>query len=286
MNPRQPPIVFRKLRSAPASFVAAITLCLFLPLLPAPLPPAHDTFRFAILGDRTGETQPGVFELALKLAAASKPAFLLSVGDNIQGTRMETAQTEWKQLESILSPYRGLQIYLTPGNHDVWDGPSAELFRQFARRPLHYSFDSGPAHFVVLDNSRTEEFSPSEIQFLQQDLRANQARPLKFLVSHKPSWIFDVLLQNTKAPLHILLKKHQVRFVISGHIRQLLRKQFDGITYLSMPSAGGHLRGSNQYEDGWFHGYTVVEVEGTSVRFRVHELPKPHGLGRTQTLSE
>ena len=55
---------------------------------PAPLPaPVPEAFHFALLGDRTGETQPGVYEKVLREATADAPAFLLSVGDTIQGLR-------------------------------------------------------------------------------------------------------------------------------------------------------------------------------------------------------
>ena len=41
---------------------------------------APDSFRFAILGDRTGEAQPGVYEQVWKEVAAESPVFVVSVG--------------------------------------------------------------------------------------------------------------------------------------------------------------------------------------------------------------
>src|SRR6266566_1357369 len=55
--------------------------------------------KFIILGDRTGEAQPGVFEAALREAAAEKPAFILSLGDNIQGGDDATAESQWQAWE-------------------------------------------------------------------------------------------------------------------------------------------------------------------------------------------
>jgi hypothetical protein len=43
----------------------------------------NDSFRFVILGDRTGETQPSVYERVWQEAAAEDPAFVVSVGDSI-----------------------------------------------------------------------------------------------------------------------------------------------------------------------------------------------------------
>jgi hypothetical protein len=56
----------------------------------------------------------------------------------------------------------------------------------------------------------------------------------------------------------------------------MLHADFDGVTYLSMPSAGGHLRASMKYEDGWFFAHTAVTVSGGEVKFQIEEI-KPEG---------
>jgi hypothetical protein len=52
----------------------------------------------------------------------------------------------------------------------------------------------------------------------------------------------------------------------------LIHADLDGVTYVALPSAGGHLRLSGKYEDGWFFGWTGVEVRGREVTFQVHAL--------------
>ena len=44
-----------------------------------------DAFQFVVLGDRTGEAQPGVYERVWREASAEQPAFVVSVGDTIEG---------------------------------------------------------------------------------------------------------------------------------------------------------------------------------------------------------
>src|SRR5277367_840432 len=82
--------------------------------------PAPQTFHFAILGDRTGETEPGVYEHILAEAAAAKPALVVTVGDTIQGLDDAKADSEWGEAARIFALYRRLPLYLTPGNHDIW----------------------------------------------------------------------------------------------------------------------------------------------------------------------
>lgn len=242
-----------------------------------------DSFRFVIIGDRTGEAQPGVYERVWKEAAAEHPAFAVGVGDTIEGLHDDTAEAQW--IEARLAWPAGFGFYLAPGNHDIWSPLSAELFRTYAGHPLHYSFDYGDAHFTVLDNSRTDQFSPAEIRFLEQDLKEHAAQPLKFIVSHRPSWILKAMIGDADFPLQQIAKKYGVQYVIAGHLHEMLHMQLQGIDYVSMVSAGGHLRGAMKYQDGWFFGYGTVDVHGRDVRFSVHELGAPFGQGRTTELN-
>ncbi len=245
-----------------------------------------DAFHFVLLGDRTGETAPGVFARVLQEASAETPAFLLSVGDTIQGMNDSRAGAEWEQVERLLQPVRKIPLYLTPGNHDIWSEASERLFRRYAGHPPHYSFDYRQAHFTILDNSRTEQFSADELQFLENDLREHAGQPLKFVVSHRPSWLIDAALGNREFTLHRLARKYGVQYVIAGHVHQMLHIDLDGVAYVSLPSAGGHLRVSRQYDAGWFFGHTRVDVEGGHAGFQIRELPPPHGEGRLSSLTD
>jgi UDP-2,3-diacylglucosamine pyrophosphatase LpxH len=227
-------------------------------------------FHFVILGDRTGETQPGIYQQVWKESAAEHPAFVITIGDTIQGLNDATADQEWREAQKIFK--QGIALYLTPGNHDIWSDLSESLFKKYAGHPPHYSFDYQQAHFTVLDNSRTEQFSPEELAYLESDLKAHAAQPLKFIFSHKPSWLLPILLKNPQDPIHQLAKKYGVQYVVSGHIHQMIHASLEGVEYLSMPSAGGHLRASMKYEDGWFFAHTLVEVTGTQMSMHIKEI--------------
>jgi 3',5'-cyclic-AMP phosphodiesterase len=240
-------------------------------------------FRFAIIGDRTGGAVPGVYEEAWRETGADHPEFVISVGDTIQGGNDLTVDTEWRSAMQILAPYRRYKIYFTPGNHDVWSIASAQAFERYTKCPLHYSFDYKQAHFTILDNSRSDEMPAAELMFLEKDLQAHQKQPLKFIFSHRPSWILQVVLANPDFPLHRLAKRYGVQYIIAGHIHQMLHFELDGITYLSMASSGGHLRDTKQYEKGWFFAHTLVTVKGNSADFEIKELGPPFGRSRVTT---
>ena len=86
----------------------------------------------------------------------------------------------------------------------------------------------------MLDNSRSDALPPTELAFLESDLRAHAAAPVKFVITHRPSWIAD-------PSLHRVAKQYNVRYWIAGHVHQLIHTEFDGVTYYALPSAGGGL---------------------------------------------
>ena len=245
--------------------------------------PQAGTERFVILGDRTGSVEPGVYEEVWKEAAAEDPSFVVTVGDTIEGMHDSTAQAEWQEAEHAIEAFRRFPLFLAPGNHDIWSAASERLFRQHAGHPPHYSFDRGPVHVTILDNSRSDEFAAEELTFLEEDLKAHVSQPFKLIVSHRPSWLVGVALRNTNLPLHRIAKQYGVQYVIAGHVHQLLHFSFGGIDYISMPSAGGHLRASGAYEDGWFFGYALATLRGSELKLEFKEVKTPHGRGRIST---
>jgi UDP-2,3-diacylglucosamine pyrophosphatase LpxH len=241
---------------------------------------ASSSFRFVILGDRTGSAVPGVYEQVWRETAADHPDFVISVGDTIEGGDDLTMDAEWQKVMRMLTPYRHLPIFFTPGNHDVWSIASAQAFEKYTKHPVHYSFDYQQAHFTILDNSRSDNLPAEEIAFLRNDLEIHEKQPLKFIFMHRPSWIMPVLLANPDFPLHQLAKRYGAKYVIAGHIHQMLHFELEDVMYLSMASSGGHLRGTKQYKDGWFFQHTLVTVRDTAVDFEIKEVGPPFGEGR------
>src|SRR6516162_788551 len=243
------------LRAGGVAFLAVAALGLL--LFRSAAAPQAESLRFAILGDRTGDVQPDVYEQV------------------------------WKEVESILKPYRRFPLYLPPGNHDIWSGASDRLFRQHAGHPPHYSVDRGPMHVTILDKSRSDELAPEELTFLEEDLKEHESQPVKMILSHRPSWLVSVALRNTGFPLHRIARRYGVRYVIAGHVHQLLRFSLEGIDYISMPSAGGHLRPAEAaYEGGWFFGHALATVRAMEVKFQFEELKPPLGHGRVSMSDE
>jgi|GEM_PF-426285 len=241
-----------------------------------------NSFRFSIIGDRTGGATPGVYSQVWREVDQLHPDFVVTVGDTIQ--RTNDPRRQWDRLRPLFDRYRHYPIYFTAGNHDVFSEESRVLFEKETGRPTFYSFDHQNAHFTVLDNSRTLDLSDEQLLFLEEDLEEQQDKSPKFIFFHKPFWILPLKLGSGEFPLHRIAKKYGVDYVISGHGHQFMRMERDGIVYLEVGSSGGRMRGVERglgFREGWFYHHVLVSVEGAVVTMTVKELDEPFGKGRT-----
>jgi predicted phosphodiesterase len=247
-------------------------------LAPQPVSPVPQRWYFAILGDRTGRGVEKVYEEAWREIAASQPNFVVTVGDSIEGRNDASARAEWETLKPVWP--KSLKVYQTPGNHDIWDDYSARLFTEETGDATYYSFDEGNAHFIVLDNSRTEDLSAGQLQYLEHDLEANRGKSPTLVFFHRAFWLIPLKLRATDFALHRLVRKYGVCCVISGHGHQYQSVKQDGVQYLEVGSSGANLAGGIQFNAGWFYQYVYATVDGPRVSFEVRELRPPFGESR------
>ncbi len=222
-------------------------------------------FRFAIIGDRTGTENPGVYAQVWRDAAQAKPAFAITIGDMIQGDSPATASREWKEAFALMAP--SLKRYYVQGNHD-------RDFKTHIQQPALHSFDHEGSHFVLLGDSPGDVFSAEQAEFLKADLEKHQAAKLKFVLLHRPVWFTG---------LHEIAQKYGVHTVFSGHVHRYARLERDGVQYVLVGSSGGSLRGQNpndHFADGWFYSHIVADIQGDAVKLEMKETGAPFGKSR------
>jgi len=228
--------------------------------------------RFAIVGDRTGGANQKVYEQVWEEIARQKPAFAINVGDTIEGLHDDLAPGQWRELRKLWT----VPFFFTPGNHDIWSAASETLYQQETKHPLHYSFTfEHLVHITVLDNSRTNTLSDTELKFLEKDLQAAPPDIPRLVFFHVPFWIVPISFGSGAFELHRIAKQYGVSAVVSGHTHQFVKFQRDGIQYLDAGSSGASLaRGLNSglgAKDGWSYGWTLCTVRGMQVEFNWRE---------------
>jgi hypothetical protein len=107
--------------------------------------------RFAVIGDNTGIARPGVFDQAMRQIGWLQPDFILSVGDLIEGYIDDKAKlaAQWEAVERSVAK-AGVPFIYTPGNHDLDNEVTAELWRE-KRGAGYYAFTYKGALFLILN---------------------------------------------------------------------------------------------------------------------------------------
>jgi predicted phosphodiesterase len=221
------------------------------------------TYRFAVLGDRTGSHQPGVFPQAVEEVNRLNPDIVLNVGDMIEGysTDTTTLNQQWDEFMEIISKLSA-PYYLIPGNHDITYDQAEPVFKKRVRQP-YYSFDFQNTHFIMLDVSRienSEDFPEEQKAWLIDDLKNNQEKQNIFVFFHKPLW-FKAIEFKQNDPMHEIFKEYGVDAVFSGHYHNYFTGERDGIRYICLGSSGGAME-MESADLGFFYQYLWCTVKG------------------------
>lgn len=229
-------------------------------------PVADDEFHFVVLGDAQFH-EPAKFNRTVDHVRHLRPAFVIQVGDLIQGYNSDLTQIrdEWARFKRQIQPLGPVRYYPVPGNHDVYGGdklPDAKLETLFEQEmgPLYYSFTYRNALIVAL-NSDTREamgyINDEQLDWLRDVLASSTAKH-RFVFMHRP----PILMENFER-LHKMLAAFGVSQVFYGHHHHFHNVERDGVNY-TMTNASGRLGHANPLIGG-LHGFLQVAVRGEEV---------------------
>jgi 3',5'-cyclic AMP phosphodiesterase CpdA len=178
---------------------------------------------------------------AVKKAVELAPDLVISTGDMVAGQKAGLNYAAmWKAFhETVTDPLAlaGIPFAPTPGNHDASGSPGfanerAVYTAQWTARkpkvdflddsgyPFRYSFARGPALFISLDATTVGPLSSEQKRWVESQLVAGAAFPVKIVYGHVPLYAFTHgrETETLKDPaFETMLKDHGVTMFISGH---------------------------------------------------------------------
>ena len=181
-------------------------------------------------------------EVALRMAAALTPKFMVHNGDMVQ-EYPDNLERFYKSMGESLEQMRACDVepYYVAGNHDIGDKPdptapashvSQEVLDWYHRRfgKSWYSFDQEDCHFVVLNSQIMNGTLPDaaeQVAWVEKDL-AQHAKKRLFILLHMPPYLFDEtepsmghydnLANPARAWLLDLVRVYRVEMLLAGHV--------------------------------------------------------------------
>jgi 3',5'-cyclic AMP phosphodiesterase CpdA len=232
--------------------------------------------RFAFISDihlRPGDQSEVEFRACLRHVAKQNPDFLVTGGDHVYDTLWsdrDTMTSQWELYHEVMRQECRLHVEPVIGNHDVWGWGSPDidpsLGKQNAQLRLGISeryrtFVRDGWRFVVLDSvhqapdkAYTARLDEEQFTWLEKTL--DGANPTVIL-SHIPiisvtpyffgeneargEW--DVpgawMHLDARRLRNLFLQRPEVKLCVAGHMHQVDRVDYQGVTYMVAGSVSG-----------------------------------------------
>jgi predicted phosphodiesterase len=243
---------------------------------------SDDSFRFAVIGDRTGSAVDRIFEETIDEIKLLDPDFVMCVGDLIEGYETDTA-IMYAQWDSIIASINTLpcKFYYVAGNHEIQNEIDRAIYEEKTGFKRYYSFNHKNTHFVILDNTMTywpqpQEIGAEQLNWLEKDLEKHKQMDNIFVFYHIPTYIY-ARRENTTDTLMSIFEKYGVDVVFTGHHHEYSYLKQKNIEYINVGSSGGGMSSSDPAR-GHFYHYLMVSVSGQQRNVAV--LKKESALSR------
>ncbi|MFH2035043.1 MAG: metallophosphoesterase [Candidatus Zixiibacteriota bacterium] len=249
------------------SFLVILIVNVFSPLMAQTDQNSIGPIHFAIIGDRTGTAQEGIYEQVVREIERLKPDFVFAVGDMIEGPTSDSTDyiNKWNEYFNIVSAF-SMPLYYTPGNNDIESDFEEKMYKQVIGDRF-YSKDIQGVHFIVLDNARWQNSNdliandPDQIKWLINDLESNKETPYILVFYHCPNW-YQTIADSQPDTLHNIFVNYGVDAVFNGHFHTYFSGVFDGIKYTTIGSSGG---AANPDPTGLLYHFGWVTIDSNGI---------------------
>src|SRR5262245_5500126 len=205
---------------------------------------ADDTFHFVVVSDRTGAHRARIFSQAVEQINLLQPAFVICVGDLIQGYSKDTGTLaeQWKEFQTYTSKLQ-MPFFYVPGNHDLANPVESAVWKErFGRRYYHFLYKDVLFLAVCSDDPNEDKedgkLSKDQIEYFQKVLSDNKSVRWTIVCIHKPVWTHKNLETNGWLDIEKALAGRNYT-VFAGHIHKYQKFVRQGMNYYQLATTGG-----------------------------------------------
>lgn len=204
---------------------------------------AEESFHFVVVSDRTGGHRARVFSQAVEQINLLQPAFVISVGDLIEGYTKDTGKLaeEWKEFQTYTHKLQ-MPFFYVPGNHDVTNPEMEKIWEEkFGRRYYHFTYNG--VLFLILnsdDPPASGSLSEGQVKWAKQVLADNANARWTIVAFHKPIWTGNIEKNGWGEVEKTLAGRNYTVFV--GHVHRYEKFVRNGMNYYQLATTGGGSR--------------------------------------------
>ena len=194
-------------------------------------PSAHNQIAAAIISSYTEDEDFQTIVLAV--------GDLVDKGNNESDWNYQFFNPSYTNIQEMLAslPYQPCM-----GNHEG----NGVLFKKYFPSPFvagrYWSYDYGPAHFVVVDQYVGYGSGSAQLNWIANDL-ATTDKPWKFIYLHEPGWSAGGHGNNSSVQNYIqpLCEEYNVSILFAGHNHYYARAVVNGIQHVTTGGGGAPL---------------------------------------------
>jgi len=210
-------------------------------------------FHFVVVSDRTGSHREGVWEDGINKINLMQPAFVVSVGDLIEGyTRnKKEINKQWKEFNSFINKLEAPFFYVA-GNHDY---TNKTMENEWLERygASYYYFIYNNVLFLCLNSEhghtalKDPDIGSDQVDFVNRVLTEHSDVAWTMVFMHQPLWLNESGLNWLKVEKLLSSRKHSV---FTGHHHNYTLYERNNNDYFVLATLGGRsdLRGKEYGE--------------------------------------
>ncbi|RZP10335.1 MAG: hypothetical protein EVA36_05935 [Flavobacteriales bacterium] len=221
-------------------------------------------FNFVVVTDRTGGERKGIWQKGIDKINLMQPAFVVSVGDLINGYTkdLDKINNEWEEFNSFVKKLE-MPFFYVAGNHDYTNEVMEnEWFKRFGSDYYHFLYKN--VLFICLNSEhgytalKNPDLGEEQVKFVEKILKKYANVDWTMIFMHQPLWLRESGKNWLKVENLLKGRDHSV-FTGHHHNYKLYERNKNDYFVLATMGGGSKLRGVEHGEFDHFMFITMTE---------------------------